>query len=410
MCDNTCFPESKRCDRKKDCYDGSDEENCEGFSKIYQVGYLFPYKRTLNSSSFLVFWYMQAGDGKSFEYLPSISKAGTNKWTNHTSWIENTEFRFTNLTAYTTYNITVYVRVKGSQHVDPPYLTINVTTAEGMPQEPLNVNATQLNGSRVYVSWDPPKEVFGVLKEYTVYYGIQSSNVNPVNSVKVSPADRSIVLESNFEANSTYNFWVSHCFLFSVDERLLLGLAVHFDNNFNLFQVRARNSKNESPPSSLVRLSFDDVSNIDRLSGLQTTNIGPDFIVLKWNAIRGADGYIVQPVLPAPYPKLQTVQTINTTTRLKNLVPGAHITVKVSAYQKTYYGRQSSIYVVLPGKPLPEVLNPSIYHDETSTRLRWTKPETDLKNLTYGIYYGLSLSEMYESKSKKMSFVANRMR
>lgn len=146
---------------------------------------------------------------KSFEYLPSISKAGTNKWTNHTAWIENTEFRFTNLTAFTAYNVTVYVRVRGSTHVDIPFMYINVTTAEGMPTEPLNVNVTQLNGSRVQVSWDPPKQVFGVLKEYTVYYGIQSPNVSPVNSVKVSPADRSIVLESNFEANSTYNFWVS---------------------------------------------------------------------------------------------------------------------------------------------------------------------------------------------------------
>lgn len=230
LCDNTCFPESKRCNSKYfffsnktnsisnhnlsrqdkiDCYDGSDEENCHGVKKVYQVGYLFPYKRTLNSSSFLVFWYMHGGDGKLFEYLPSISKAGTNDWTNNTNWIEHTEFRFSNLTAYTTYNITVYVRVKGTDHVDPPYLSINVTTAEGMPTEPLNVTVKQLNGSRVQVSWDPPLEVFGVLKEYTVYYGIQSPNVHPVNSVKVSPQECSIALESNFEADTTYNFWVS---------------------------------------------------------------------------------------------------------------------------------------------------------------------------------------------------------
>lgn len=341
---------------------------------MYQVGYLFTNKGTLNSTSFLVFWYMQGGDAKSFEFLPSISKAGTNKWTNHTSWIENTEFRFTNLSAFTTYSTTVYVRVKGSEHVDPPYLTINVTTAEGMPKEPLNVNVTQLNGSRVQVSWDPPKEVFGILKEYTVYYGIQSPNVSPVNSVKVSPTDRSIVLESNFEANSTYNFW-----------------------------VRARNSKNESPPSSLFRLSFDDVTNIDRLSGLQTTGVGKDYVVLKWNAIKGVDGYIVQPVLPAPYPKLPTVQTINTTTRLNDLVPGVHITIKVSAYQKSYYGRQSSINVVLPGKALPQIEKPSLQHVD-EIRLRWQKPVTDLKNLTYGVYYGTTLDEMYERKSPPSVF------
>lgn len=109
----------------------------------------------------------------------------------------------------------------------------------------------------------------------------------------------------------------------------------------------------------------------------------------------------MQPVLPAPYPKLPTIQTIDTTTRLSNLVPGAHYTVKVSAYQKSYYGRQSSIYVVLAGKALPEVLKPSLYHDDVSTRLRWSKPETDMKNLTYGVYFGTTLDEMYESKLDK---------
>lgn len=111
---------------------------------------------------------------------------------------------------------------------------------------------------------------------------------------------------------------------------------------------------------------------------------------------------MVQPTLPAPYPKLPTVQTINTTTRLNNLVPGVHITVKVSAYQKSpeksYYGRQSSIYIVLAGKAIPKVLDVSVFHDGNITRLRWKKPETDMKNLTYAVYYGTTMDEMNESK------------
>lgn len=170
-------------------------------------------------------------------------------------------------------------------------------------------------------------------------------------------------------------------------------------NQINLLQVRARNSKNESPPSTLVRLSFDDVSNIDRLSGLQTTNIGPDFVTLKWNAIKGVDGYIIQPVLPQPYPKIAPIRTVETTAKLNNLVPGAHITVKVSAYVKNYYGRVSSIYVVLPGIALPEVPHISLFHDGSSTHLIWAKPNiTGLQNLTYGIYYGTTLEELYESE------------
>lgn len=213
MCDNTCLPQSKLCNGKQDCYDGSDEDNCNSTSRVYhQIGFLFPYKRTLNATSFLIFWYMPTSENKTFEYLPSISIASTNTWTNHTKWVENTEHRFSNLMPFTTYNVTVFVRLKNTKLVDSPYLYINVTTAEGMPSEPLNVNVTQLNGSRVQVSWDPPKDSFGILKEYTVYYSIQTINVQPANSVKVSPQERSIVLESNFETNKTYAFWVRRYF------------------------------------------------------------------------------------------------------------------------------------------------------------------------------------------------------
>lgn len=118
------------------------------------------------------------------------------------------------------YNVTVYVRLNNSDRVDPPYLYINVTTQEGTPTEPLNVNVTQLNSSRVQISWDPPKEAYGVLKEYTVYYRAQTISVQQAHSVKVSPHEHSIVLESNFEPNTTYEYWVRviqhHFILFSL--------------------------------------------------------------------------------------------------------------------------------------------------------------------------------------------------
>lgn len=87
----------------------------------------------MNATSFLIFWYMpvNGAESQSFVYLPSITKANTNNWANNSEWIENTQHRFTSLIPFTTYNVTVYVRVKDSDHVDPPYLYINVTTAEG---------------------------------------------------------------------------------------------------------------------------------------------------------------------------------------------------------------------------------------------------------------------------------------
>lgn len=308
MCDETCLPLFKLCNGKVDCYDGFDEENCNSTIRVNQINYLFPYSRAINATSFLIFWYMSVPfetnatktASRQFEYLPSISVSGTNEWKNNTKWIENTEYRFLNLKPYTKYNATVYVREKGSTRVDPPFVFSEVTTAEGSPSHPLNVTVSQLNGSRVQVSWQPPQEPSGVLKEYTVYYTVQTINVQPVSSVKVSPMERSIVLESNFEGNKTYAFW-----------------------------VKARNGKNESPSSLLVQLTFDDVSNIDRLTNLMTTSVGPDFISLSWSPISGVDGYLVQPVLPQPYPKLNATRVTEPQVKLTNLVPGGHINIKV---------------------------------------------------------------------------------
>lgn len=305
-CVGTCFPLFNLCDGKEECHDGFDEENCNANSRVYQINYLFPYSQAANSSSFLIIWYMLAanntnGTSRKFEYMPSISVAGSNVWQNNTKWLENTEYRFNNLKPFTKYNTTVYVRVVGSKHIDPPYVYSVLTTAEGIPSPPLNVTVKQLNGSRVQVSWQPPLEPWGVLKEYTVYYSIQTMNVHPANSVKVSPLESSIVLESNFEGNKTYAFW-----------------------------VKARNGRNESPSSGMVRLTFDDVGNIDVLTGLHTTSIGPDFISLSWNAIKGVNGYLVQPVLPQPYPKLASIRTTAPQINLTNLVPGGHINVKVT--------------------------------------------------------------------------------
>lgn len=74
---------------------------------------------------------VNGGAKQNFVYLPSITKANTDNWSNNSKWIDGTQHRFVGLTPFTTYNVTVYVRENNTDHVDPPYLYINVTTAEG---------------------------------------------------------------------------------------------------------------------------------------------------------------------------------------------------------------------------------------------------------------------------------------
>lgn len=369
-CDNSCAPISKLCNGKSDCYDFEDEANCTSpANRFYQVNYVYLHKKTLNATSFLILWYSPAnGDEKQeFEYMPSITLAEVDvpQWKNE-SWTMATEHRFSNLKPFTAYNVTVYVRPKGAQRVDPPSNFLNVTTAEGVPSEPLNVSVRQLNGSRVQVTWSPPKEAYGILKEYTVYYRAQTYNVQQPHSVKVSPDKNSIILEENFEPNNTYEYW-----------------------------VRAWNSKNESPNSKLVRLSLDDATDMDRLTGLHVTHMGYDYIQVAWSPIRGVEGYVVQVVLPETYPKTPIVRTNETKYRAEKLVHGVNFSIKVSGYMKNYVGRPASISSQMPGPTLP-VVAVTLKRSGNTFTLQWNPVTFQGKNVTYGVYYGQTMDELLE--------------
>lgn len=84
---------------------------------------------TLNQTSFLIYWWISIPHNLTFEYLPSIYKS--NIWYNNTEWIEGYDYRFTGLKPFTLYNVTVYVRIKGTSKVFTPYKYYEVATAEG---------------------------------------------------------------------------------------------------------------------------------------------------------------------------------------------------------------------------------------------------------------------------------------
>lgn len=93
-------------------------------------------ERLQDANSLLLYWWMAVPKDVSLEYMPSISKvvpAGHQVhpvWKNHTQWISVPDFRFTNLTANTKYNMTVYVRVNGTNNVFPPAKYVQAITGE----------------------------------------------------------------------------------------------------------------------------------------------------------------------------------------------------------------------------------------------------------------------------------------
>jgi sortilin-related receptor len=212
-------------------------------------------ERMLNATSFLIYWWIAVPQNMTFEYLPSIYSNGA--WKNISGWIEQNEYRFTNLDPFTLYNVTAYVRIKGTNKEFVPYLYYEVATAEGVPTEPINVSATQINGSRVQVSWSAPTKKNGHLEGYSIYYRSQVQRSSSPQIIRVSAAELSLIIEYEFQGNMTYEFW-----------------------------VKAKNRKNEGLSSKIVQLVFDGTSNIDSIAGLALKNMDETSMTLTWNKIQ----------------------------------------------------------------------------------------------------------------------------
>lgn len=73
---------------------------------------------------------MPRPDKVKLEFLPSISRVGENMFENK-SWVDNNEYRFTGLIPYTEYNMTVYVRVSGTNTAFVPAKYLVASTSEG---------------------------------------------------------------------------------------------------------------------------------------------------------------------------------------------------------------------------------------------------------------------------------------
>lgn len=202
-----------------------------------------------------------------------------------------------------------------------------------------------------------------------VYHRPQlQSNAN-VQINRVSAAELSLIIESDFQGNVTYEIW-----------------------------VKARNRKQESMSSKLIQLTFDGTSNIDQIVGLTLQDMDETSMTLSWNKIKKADGYVVQLVLPHPYPKIEPIKTQDTKVKITKLVNGAQYVARVSAYVKNYTGRSQSLILKRNGAPLPEIQGIETKRDGDFINISWRRPSgySSSSKLVYGVYYGINLEELFD--------------
>lgn len=88
-------------------------------------------EHSVNETSLRLFWWTPVPGNGTLEYLPSYSIANSphTQWFN-ASWTTEMEYQFTGLQPYTTYNMTVYVKIKGGETYQPAKF-FSATTGEG---------------------------------------------------------------------------------------------------------------------------------------------------------------------------------------------------------------------------------------------------------------------------------------
>lgn len=374
-CDETrCLALSSYCDGRQDCFDGFDENNCDkNNSRVYQVMIMGMDERSTNATSLFLFWWMPIPTNVTFEFLPSYALVDepNPKWTNATEWIQDTEYQFNGLEPYTSYNLTVYVRLKGqTTSVFPPFKYLVVRTGEGVPGPPWNVTVAQRNGTRVEVSWRRPLKPNGSITGYEVHV------TPPIPPLQYSLEKTSIVIDIPFEAGKNYSFWVI-----------------------------AKNREFWSNSSKVATLTFDGSANVDDIRDLRVLETTNCSVRLTWQALENVDAYHVTPrgptSPPSPYPLLSTLVTRDHTFDVTGLAPGTLYTFQVNAVKNTYVGKVVSVSATTKGQPLPTVSNliaASVKFPGNAVKLSWDPPKSSRKiKWQYAVHYALNVHDLLQS-------------
>uniref|UniRef100_A0A8D9B9P9 Sortilin-related receptor n=1 Tax=Cacopsylla melanoneura TaxID=428564 RepID=A0A8D9B9P9_9HEMI len=378
-CDvSRCLPLSFMCDGKQECYDGEDEANCTSSgAKIYQVTRIGLERREDEQSLKIRWWMKDDKNDSSFEYLPSVCESGSDSWSN-ISWIRTNVYRYLHLKPYTLYNMTVYVRKINTTRVDPPSVYIQARTAEGVPSPPWNVTVSLFSASRLGVKWAKPIEPNGQILEYSIYV---TPPLPPLEFMASPDQTEAIIEYPQFKPNQKYSVWVT---------------ASNTYKSFN---------------SNIVTLVMEASVFMEGVRNLRAVGIFPSEVILTWDPVDDARGYVVKSHTEPPYPRFPTLTTKENKITVPNLAPKLNYLFEVNAFKKNFVGRSSVINVKTTGEPLPRI---TVLHAElakaqgTTVKLSWDAPKDSRKvKWTYGIYYATSTKDLFlghKLSTEKLSY------
>ncbi|XP_059930371.1 sortilin-related receptor [Gadus macrocephalus] len=356
-----CVLDSERCDGFLDCSDRSDEDNCTLEAQVYKVQNI-QWTTDFSGAITLTWTPSKRMPPENCAFLIYYRVVGIQEWSSMDTQSNKSSSRLTLLQPDTTYQLKVLTQCLSKVHKSNDFITIR--TPEGVPNPPKNLQLTCDNweDGTVDVSWSPPDQAHGLIREYIVHY---KENSDPEWTYQRTPTTRAIV--TTLVPSTQYMFRVA---------------AVTSRGVGNWSEVKSITPKKALPPPSVIADTITNDSISLSFSFNSQNEVKHYMVVLSWlfdSHVKESRNYTVQKGI----------------LRAANLTAGTVYEVAVWAHtvvgdSPTALSRQQTTGTQ-PEAPLlkARALN------QTSVDCSWTT--AGLPAQVYGIFYATSFLDLYRS-------------
>uniref|UniRef100_A0AAY4CL48 Sortilin-related receptor n=1 Tax=Denticeps clupeoides TaxID=299321 RepID=A0AAY4CL48_9TELE len=355
-----CVADSERCDGFLDCSDQSDEDNCTAELLVYKVQNL-QWSADFSGAITLSWSRPKNLPADSCSYQVFYRLVGSQQWSFMDTHSNKSSYTLTVLKPDTTYQVKVQVQCLSKQHKTNDVL--NLRTPEGLPDPPRNLQLScdKKEEGAVQVSWTPPAEAHGLIREYIVEY-----------SEKTSPewysqhtTDTSTEVK-NLQASALYRFRVA-----AVTGR---GMG----NWTAVKSITPQKGEQESLPAPTVEVDGITEESMSLTFGFD--KVKEFVVVISWqfdNHVKESKNFVVH------------IQTL----KVHNLTSGTDYEVGVWAHTDDGDSPMSLLHQHTAGSQ-PE--QPSLKVralNQSMVDCTWTGPRA----WVYGIFYATSFLDLYRS-------------